>query len=183
MNEVSALGLPAWQNFYVIVGSAGAALIGIQFVVITLVAYLRKRAMAETVSAFGTPTVVHLTGALLVSALMSAPWPSLVAISAAMAICGLAGLTYSGIVIRRARRQTGYRPVLEDWIWYGILPSVTYAALASTGVFMTTKTESALFVVGGSALGLLLIGIHNAWDTVTHIVLVEFNGEDQDKSD
>jgi hypothetical protein len=26
-------------------------------------------------------------------------------------------------------------------------------------------------VIGAAALALLLIGIHNAWDTVTHIVL------------
>jgi hypothetical protein len=30
-----------------------------------------------------------------------------------------------------------------------------------------------------AALGLLLIGIHNAWDTVTHIVLTESEGDGQ----
>jgi hypothetical protein len=28
-----------------------------------------------------------------------------------------------------------------------------------------------LFAIGAAALGLLLIGIRNAWDTVTHIVV------------
>jgi hypothetical protein len=28
-----------------------------------------------------------------------------------------------------------------------------------------------MFLIGAAALGLLLIGIHNAWDTVTHIVV------------
>jgi hypothetical protein len=32
--------------------------------------------------------------------------------------------------------------------------------------------------LGAAALGLLLIGIHNAWDTVTHIVVVKINGDD-----
>jgi hypothetical protein len=31
--------------------------------------------------------------------------------------------------------------------------------------------QLALFVVAGATLGLLLVGIHNAWDTVTHIVV------------
>jgi len=35
------------------------------------------------------------------------------------------------------------------------------------------KTQPALFGIGAAVLGLLLIGIHNAWDTVTHIVVTE----------
>src|SRR5439155_26015755 len=89
---VSALS--AWANFYVIVGSAAAALIGVQFVVIALIANMRRLATAESIRAFGTPTVVHLGGALVVSALMSAPWHSLSRASIALATCGLGGLAY-----------------------------------------------------------------------------------------
>ena len=52
--------MASWETFYVIVGSAGAALIGIQFVVVTLIANMRRRPPAEALNAFGTPTVVHL---------------------------------------------------------------------------------------------------------------------------
>ena len=65
-------GLSAWHDYYVIVGSSGAALIGIQFVVITLIGQRPEPAPAETVQAFGTPTVVHFASALLVSAIMAA---------------------------------------------------------------------------------------------------------------
>jgi hypothetical protein len=160
-----------WENFYVIVGSSGGALIGLQFVVMTLIADKRDLTNAATLGAFGTPTVVHLTGALLVSAIMSVPWPSLVPLSVALAACGVGGLVYSAIVIRRARRQTGYKPVWEDWVWYATLPCGSYAAVA-TAAFMLTSSRSALFVVAASALALLLIGIHNAWDAVTHIIIV-----------
>jgi hypothetical protein len=37
--------------------------------------------------------------------------------------------------------------------------------------------REALFGVGGAALLLLLIGIHNAWDNITHLVLVVKRGE------
>src|SRR4051794_20195244 len=113
MNLVSA-----WQNFYVIVGSSGGALIGIQFVVIALIASTRKHADPESIGAFGTPTVAHFGAALTVSAIMSAPWPSLLAASVALAACGVGGLAYATVVVRRARRQRGYRPVAEDWLWY-----------------------------------------------------------------
>jgi hypothetical protein len=63
--------LSRWENYYVIVGSAAAALIGIQFVVITLIGSLQKRTSAESIRAFGTPTVVHLATALVISAVMT----------------------------------------------------------------------------------------------------------------
>jgi hypothetical protein len=163
--------LAAWQSFYVIVGSSGAALIGIQFVVIALIAGMRRRTTAESISAFATPTVVHLAGAFLISAIMSAPWPSLPPASAALATCGLGGLAYGVIVIRRARRQTGYKPVWEDWLWYATLPCSAYGAVTLASLFLSAGPRPALFVIGAAALGLLLVGIHNAWDSVTHMVV------------
>ncbi len=177
MTEVPNPTLAAWQTFYVIVGSSGAALIGVQFVVITLIATMRRRTTATTISAFATPTVVHLGGALIVSALMSAPWHSLVPPSVAVAMCGLVGLGYGAVVIRRARRQTGYKPVWEDWLWYAVLPCSAYAALAMGALFLCTTTRLALFTIGTVALALLLIGIRNAWDAVTHIVVTRTDGD------
>lgn len=152
-------------------GSAAAALISVQFVVIALIANLRKRATLESISAFGTPTVVHLAGALLVSAVMSAPWPSLLATSVAFGLCGLGGLAYIADVSRRARRQTTYTPVPEDWVWHAIVPGSIYTALAVAAVLLRRLPQVALFVVGGALLGLLVVGIHNAWDTVTFMVV------------
>jgi hypothetical protein len=129
-------------------------------------------------NAFATPTVVHLTGALVVAAIMSAPWPSLAALFVAVGVTGFAGLAYAVIVAVRTLRQKSYEPVWEDWLWYTLLPGVSYAALAITGLLRTTAPRS-LFVIGAAALGLLLIGIHNAWDTVTHIVLSNTESDEQ----
>jgi hypothetical protein len=180
MSEPASV-LSAWENFYVIVGSSGGALIGLQFVVMTLISDGRLRASAETLSAFGTPNVVHFGGALLIAAIMSAPWPSLFPPSVALLICGIGGLAYGAIVFRRARRQRDYEPVWEDWVWYVALPYVTYAVLAITAPFLRTNTRVALFAVAAAALGLLFIGIHNAWDTITHIVVTARS--DQTKTD
>jgi len=177
VTEVADPRLVPWGNFYVIVGSSGAALIGIQFVVIALIAGMRRRTTAETISAFATPTVVHLGGALVVSALMSAPWQSLVPASIAVATAGVAGLGYVAVVTRRARRQTTYKPILEDWVWYAVLPGSAYAALAAAALLLSARPEAAELVVGAAALGLLLVGIRNAWDTVTHIVVTADHAE------
>jgi len=166
-----ASALSAWESFYVIVGSSGGALIGLQFVVITLIADRLDFAKPGALAAFGTPTVVHLSGALVVSAIMSAPWPSLVPLSLAIGACGVGGLAYGAIVLRRARRQKDYEPVWEDWLWHTVLPFACYAALTVGAVLLCAHPQRASFVVGVAALGMLFIGIHNAWDTVTHIVV------------
>ena len=89
MEHASALS--AWEAFYVIVGSSGGALIGLQFVVITLIAESRNLTGGGALGAFGTPTVVHLTGALGISAIMSAPVESMIRGSPRANAFGIAG--------------------------------------------------------------------------------------------
>ena len=92
-------------------------------------------------------------------------------------LSGLVGFIYSAVVIRRARRQTDYKPVREDWLWYTLLPCGSYFALVLTALLLRTNEHIALLIIAAAALGLLLIGIHNAWDSVTHIVLSRAGGE------
>ncbi len=161
--------LPTWQNFYVIIGSSAAALTGLMFVVITLISGDRERRSGEAVAAFGTPTVVHFCAALLLAAILSAPWQALWNAGLLLGLCGLGGVTYVVIVLRRARHQTDYQPVLEDWLWYTVFPLVSYTALVVAAIVLPSNAVPALFVIGAVTLMLLFIGIHNAWDTVTYI--------------
>ncbi|HKQ57001.1 MAG TPA: hypothetical protein VJY35_03965 [Candidatus Eisenbacteria bacterium] len=170
MTEAVASSLRAWESFYVIVGSSAGALTGLQFVVMTLIGEAGTPRNKDTLSAFGSPNVVHFCAALLVSAILSAPWGSLTGAGVALAACGVLGLVYSVIVVRRAHRQRGYQPVFEDWVWHTILPLVAYGTLFVTGVTMNWGSADALFVVGAAVLLLVFIGIHNAWDTVTYVV-------------
>ena len=168
--------LAAWETFYVIVGSSAAALTGLQFVVIVLAADLRAPATVHSTRAFGTPTVVHFCAVLLNAALLSAPWRRISNTALAVGAFGLAGLVYTLLVFRHARRQTDYVPVLEDWIWHTALPLISYAALLATGILLPRDPATCLFVIGATALLLLFIGIHNAWDAVTYIALQRRSG-------
>jgi hypothetical protein len=155
----------AWESYYVIIGSSAAALTGLQFVVMALIADSERRGGSQTIAAFGSPTVVHFCSALLISAVFSAPWRALASAGTAGGLIGLGGLAYTGVVFRRTRRQTGYRPVFEDWLWHTILPALSYLALLVSGGMLAR--EGGLFAVAGAALLLVFIGIHNAWDTIT----------------
>jgi hypothetical protein len=171
MEETTHSLLTAWETFYVIVGSSGAALTGLQFVVIALVAESPRRATTREIEAFGTPTTIHFCAVLLMSAILSAPWHGLSRLAIALGACGLAGVVYGLIVLRRALRQTTYRPVMEDWTWHTALPLISYALLLAAAIILPSYPRRVLFVVAMSALLLLFIGIHNAWDTVTYIAI------------
>jgi len=171
MQEAAVSPLHTWQNFYVITGSAAAALTGLMFVVITLITRTRMRRSSGTLAAFGTPNVVHFGAALLVAAILSAPWQALWYAGLLLGLCGLGGVTYAVIVVRRARRQTDYQPVLEDWLWYTVLPLVSYTALFVAAIVLPGHAVPALFVIGAVTVLLLFIGIHNAWDTVLYIAI------------
>jgi hypothetical protein len=165
--------LDGWENFYVIVGSSAGALIGLQFVVMTLIAGRpTDRGEAQASDAFSTPSVVHFGVVLLLSAVISAPWQGIGGVALLWGLVGFSGMVYDAVVARRMRVQTIYRPVFEDWLFHVLLPLAAYAVLAGAAFAAYSHTRPALFLVGAAALLLLFVGIHNAWDTVTHLVFV-----------
>jgi hypothetical protein len=162
-----------WENFYVIVGSSAGALIGLQFVVITLIADMPiAEGGAQASSAFGTPTVVHFGAVLLLSAVLCVPWHRLGTAAVLWGSIGLGGLVYEIVIVRRMRVQIVYKPEFEDWLFHVLLPFGAYATLAGSAYAAGSNEGVALFGVGAAAVLLLFIGIHNAWDAVTYHVFV-----------
>ncbi len=163
--------LAAWQNFYVIMGSSAGALIGLQFVVLSLIANRpAARVDPETGSAFATPTIIHFSTVLTLAAILAAPWPYIAAPACVLAALGFIGVSYTTMVARQMRRQTTYRPEFEDWLFHVVLPIVAYGTIFVSALFTLSEIQWALFGVAAAVLLLLLIGIHNAWDTVTYHV-------------
>lgn len=174
--------LAGWGDFYVIVGAAAGALIGLQFVVMTLIANMpADRDDAQAGDAFSTPSVVHFCVVLLLSAVITAPWNEMGTVEILWGLVGLAGIVYSVVVARRMQVQTVYQPVFEDWLFHVLLPSAAYAVLAGSAFSARSHERTSLFLVGAAALLLLFIGIHNAWDTVTHLVF--FREQDRRESE
>jgi hypothetical protein len=174
--------LTDWENFYVIVGSSAGALIGLQFVVVTLMADMPAiRGAAQASGAFSTPSVVHFTVVLLLSAIISAPWQTIGPVAVVLGLIGIGGIAYSLFVTWRLRSQTAYKPVFEDWLFYALLPLAAYGMLAGSALEARSDIRAAMFLVGAAALVLLFVGIHNAWDTVTYHVFVQRRQQHEDK--
>ena len=166
-----------WESFYVIVGGAAGALSGIQFVVMTLIAENPPPRVHESGPAFATPTIVQFSAALLLSGLVRIPWESVATVAALWGLVGVSGVVYSLIVLRRMRKQTSYRPELDDWLFYGLLPLVGYALLLVSASIAVSHAHEAFLGVAAAALLLLFAGIHNAWDAIAYHIFVRMRKE------
>jgi len=166
--------LAGWQNFYVIVGSSAGALIGLQFVVMSLIANMpMARVDAQAGGAFATPTIIHFGTVLVLAGILSAPWDGIGTPTVLCGLVGLSGVVYAVIISRRMRLQTVYHPKFEDWLFHVLLPFAAYVTLAVSPYAARYHMHEALFGIGAAALLLLFIGIHNAWDAVTYHVFVK----------
>jgi hypothetical protein len=179
MHDAGVSLLAAWESFYVIVGSSSAGLTGLMFVVVTLIPEAQSRGTLPVLgfSVFSTPTIVHFCSALLVSAILSAPWGALSQAGLAITLTGLAGLVFVVVLavrMRRVQSHTDYRPVLEDWLCHLLLPLVVYVVLVIAGMMLHGRPAISLFGIGAATLLLLFVGIHNAWDTVTWMAFQRF---------
>jgi len=157
--------LAPWDSFYVIAGTAAGALIGLQFVVMTLVA-TRPDRLPSAGRAFATPTIVHFCTVLAISALALAPWPSPAPFAALMGATGIAGTVYALVTGWRMRAQTFYDADVEDWLCHCVLPLVAYATLTAAAFALDAHARDGLFAIAAATLVLLFTAIHNAWDSV-----------------
>src|SRR5690348_108824 len=164
--------LAAWDSFYIIVGPAAGALIGLQFVIMTLMADRPARISADAGRSFATPTVVHFCVVLLVAALARVPWPLAILATGSAGAAGVAGLVYMIAIVVRMRRQSDYTMDGEDRCFHVVLPFIGYGALVVSSVVALAHFELALFGIGLASLILLFDGIHNAWDAIAWQVLV-----------
>ena len=172
MVENASSVLAPWSNFYILCGSAAAGLTGLMFVVITLVTGVeRSKRSSDGISTFSTPTVVHFGSALLVCAILSAPWRALVHPATLLGLGGLCGILYVVTLLYRTMRLTLYSADLEDWAWYTILPLIAYGAILGGAIALPVAPVNALFALAAGVLSLIFVGIHNAWDIVTYLVI------------
>lgn len=173
MIEHPARLLGAWSTFYAMIGSSAAALTGLMFVVITLVTRNELAARRDGLATFSTPTVLHFSAALLVSAILCAPWRSTIPPAVLLGITGLCCIAYILRVASLTRRLTRYVADAEDWVWYSVLPSVAFCAIFGGAIALAWVPAEALYAVAAGALLLIFVGIRNAWDVVTFLAIGE----------
>ena len=158
-----------WENFFYLIGSAAGALIGLMFIVITLTAGHEPRRVERGAPVYVTPIVFHFAVVLVVSAISEVPGLSRTAVAVLLGTSALAGLAYSATTTARLCRKGWIDPIpgWSDKCFYGFLPITIYMGfLFATGAIWLAERKAAL-MVGAIMLGLLVLGIRNAWDLAT----------------
>jgi hypothetical protein len=145
------ISLSAWESFYVITGSSGAALTGLMFVVVALAAERLERTETHGLSAFSTPTIMHFGVVLLIASIMTMPLHGALSLGICLGACAAGGLMMSVRAGVRMGKMTTYDPVWEDWAFNVIVPFATYLALLLSAVMVGRTLEPALFAIAGTS--------------------------------
>ena len=161
-----------WENFYLIVGGGAGALIGVMFVVTTLTAGLEENRASRGARIYITPIVFHFAIVLIISAMAVTPGLPFDAVGVLTALLALLGCAYSLVTTMRifAIKDLDL-PDWEDKIFYGIVPAIVYLALAGAAAAVWFAPMMAAFSIAGVMLAILLVGIRNAWDLATFLVI------------
>ncbi len=173
--------LSNWQNFYMIIGTAAATLTGLMFVVTTLIAGIETHVstLNAGISAFNTPTVVHFCAVLLIAGILSAPWQAFSNVGLLLALVGLGMVLYLIIVMRRMQHIPQYQTPLNDWLWYMAFPLIAYIILIVAAIALPANPALGLYIISAVMVGLLFLGIHNAWDLVTYLAIERSHSENK----
>jgi hypothetical protein len=111
--------LKEWHDFYVLVGTAGATLLALLFVAVSLGAgYLTEERQSGT-RTFMSPVVVHFTSVFFLSAVALIPWHQarfFAALIGATALIGAIISTYITIQVVRTDMTNYMVPRCLGWI-------------------------------------------------------------------
>jgi hypothetical protein len=153
-----------WHDFYILVGSAAGALIGLMFVVVTLTSNLDRDQALKGASHYMTPTVTEFAAVLLIAAVAAAPLDADLQNEALLALALVLSAWTLFNVWRMFFRPLGGHPThwTDPW-WYAVAPAASYLALALAALAASPVG------VGAVAVAILLLGIRNAWDLITWI--------------
>jgi hypothetical protein len=130
--------LYGWDDFYIMAGTAGATLIGLLFVIITLSTHLSSSGIAHGARAFLTPTLVHFGSVPLQALVVLVPWPSAWPVGVIL-LCGLVGLVYLTDVASKRRRVQFVSLHLLDWIPYAGIPALANLNLIAGAIGMIAE--------------------------------------------
>ncbi len=179
MDPSLSANLREWHDFYVLVGTASATLIGLMFVAVSIGTAIFNDNRRAALAAFITPTVMHFAAVLfacLVATMPSHTWYTLGGLLGAGA---LAGAVYSGRLAVQMMVRRRFKIDMEDRLFYAFLPLVGHAlALIAATVLMSTHAAVlSADLIAAAVLTLLFAAIRNAWDMMVWIV-IETPGRD-----
>ncbi len=167
--------LSDWSSFFAMTGSAGATLVGLLFVVVTLGTGLPTSRTLDIARATMTPALYSFSGVLLQSMVALVPWRSIWPAGVIFVVLGIGGVVYRISAIRL--RSTLHLKAISgpiDRIFHNVVPLVASVSLLAGGAGLIAGADFGPFAVAGSSMLLLVSGIYRTWgETLALIALQE----------
>jgi hypothetical protein len=161
--------LKEWHDFYILVGTAAATLLGLLFVAVSLGAgYLTEEHQSGT-RTFMSPVVVHFTSVFFLSAVALFPSHQAKFLAALIGSTALTGATISTYITIQVVR-TDMTNYIQDYLAYGLLPGISYLVLLAAAVSIYLEKDFGLNALAGALLLLAIANIRNAWDLMLTMV-------------
>ena len=156
--------LNAWSNFFALTGAAGATLLGLLFVVVTLGSGWSTSRKRDVARASLTPALYSCLGVLLQSMVVLVPWHSTWPHGVLFVVIGIVGLIFR-IKAVRVRTSLHLKAIQTpiDSIFHNAVPVAASISLLPGGAGLIAGAAFSPFVIAGSVTLLLVSGIYRAW--------------------
>jgi hypothetical protein len=163
MPLTDALG--PWHEFYTLVGTASATLVGLLFVAASVASGVFTADRRAPLRVFLSASVVNFSTVLMACMVLLAPLRNWLMLGLSIVACASFGLLHSCLAWRDTVNDGLFAKIdLEDRTWYLIMPIIGYLSGTASGITLALHIPQGLEALALSMGMMLAVGIHNAWD-------------------
>ena len=161
-----------WQNFYFMIGSASATLMGLLFVALSVGAGRATPDSIHSVRAFVTPSYSYFFAVLVVAAIMLIPSETFNSLGCLLAVFGLGNIGYTLLQFWRMLQHHQQRQPLDPdhWFWFFLFPLVSYLLVVGSAIGVLNNASGYLNGIAVAMLILMVVSLRNAWHTFVWII-------------
>jgi hypothetical protein len=151
-----------WHDFYMLLGTASAALVALLFVAVSIGASFLTPERSVATRTFMSPVVFHFSTLLLTSLIAMVPSHTALSLAVGITLVAIAGLSYTTVVLVGLAHAS--ISDIADRFGYGIFPLASYLAMLAAAGLVISSAALAADILAAALLLLLAVNIRNAWD-------------------
>jgi hypothetical protein len=162
--------LEHWHEFYILLGTAAAALVALLFVAASVGTGFLSFEKAAASRVYMTPIIVHFSAVLFASAVALVPSHTAVTFALCLGLSSAVGVIYYGFLSTKILREGGNHVEFDDKLFHGVAPPISYALGVASAIMFYRGSEHAATALAVALLLLLAANIRNAWDLTLFLV-------------
>jgi hypothetical protein len=160
-----------WRDFFELVGTASATLVGLLFVAASIGSGRFTDEHRAPLNVFLTPTLAHFAAAMFACMMVCAPLHEWRSVGGLLGAVGLAGFAYSATIFVDLSIRRKFKAELSDRLFYALFPMAGHLVLTVGAALLFFQSEVGIEVVAAGLMSLLVAGVRNAWDITMFIAI------------